>query len=331
MSAFFVFFLIHPPPPPPFFHRYACSRWGILFASGSTYAAAVAALADKPKLVPAGTSAESVASIVMVDIEEQELAQDVITRAETRFIFLCTDSHRRHLLRDVTQHWYATCQNYTLLNKPVKREFLWKALHSQGQVEESPSTAAIERIQKEFSFRRNDRPLLKHRPRGGTADPRRAGDAATGDVATANGSEGSRTARGSEHSTRSTDRRRPRSARSARSARLSDRPMSRPTTPQVARARLHDGHLGSSGGGSGGNGGAATQDDARDPSPPPRHAMETDGGLGDVGALLQGQAAPFPEPHVSPSRPAILLAEDNPINVKVSMVMGKGGRGSQVG
>lgn len=105
------------------------------------------------------------ANIVIVDIEAQQLRREVTQQADTRFIFLCSDSHRRHLLRDVGQHWYTQCENYTLLNKPVKRQFLWTALTSQGHIEEAPTTAAIERIQNEFSFRRGDRPLRKHPPR----------------------------------------------------------------------------------------------------------------------------------------------------------------------
>jgi hypothetical protein len=287
-------------------------------------------------------------TVVIVDIEEQELPQSVITMDMTRFVFLCTDSHRRYLLRDVTKHWYAPCRNYTLLNKPVKRRFFWEALHSQGQVEESPSTAAIERIQKEFSFRRNDRPLRKHLRRQGRAgDSRRGrqGNEAGGASADQHAANEDRRGRESVHSKASTDHSGPYASgapspapaersSSVRVHRSSAPTSADPTEVMIYAARPLTADSGRRPGTRGTSplfsrhknkaqaSSARTDGDTGALAPQGQSSFEaekTDSGppivIGEAAGAAHGDQAPVADR--IDSRPRILLAEDNPINVKV--------------
>lgn len=131
-----------------------------------------------------------------MDIDNDTLPDKVLKRKGVRFIFLCSDGHRRLLLRETEANawWaaefvphtpfarsfrlicavlpclsppslppssfhlistrYSCAENFSLLNKPVKRLPLWSALLSRGQMEETPAAVStMERTHGQFSFR----------------------------------------------------------------------------------------------------------------------------------------------------------------------------------
>ncbi len=140
------------------------NRWSVPYDMGKTLAHAMVAAKKSDAEMRERNAVPGQITIVIADIDRNQIPAWVLASTGVRFIFLCSDSHRRLLIRDPATHWYSACQNYTLVNKPVKRATLWAALRSRGQVTEPPTTLSIERTQTHFSFRRKHASLDSLRP-----------------------------------------------------------------------------------------------------------------------------------------------------------------------
>ena len=71
--------------------------------------------------------------MLVVDIDRLEVPAAVLTRAGLRYVFVCSDTHRRRLQQFGKADMFASLPDYAVVTKPVKRQELWGALLSRGQ------------------------------------------------------------------------------------------------------------------------------------------------------------------------------------------------------
>ena len=102
--------------------HYYLTRWQVSWETGT------------PEL----TSLPPTTTMVLCDIDSVTLPPSILIQPHVRFIFLCSDSHRRALYRAGQS---LCCRDYTLLNKPLKRQALWRALlRARGDQYSTPTT-----------------------------------------------------------------------------------------------------------------------------------------------------------------------------------------------
>eukprot|EP00049_Salpingoeca_infusionum_P005590 m.94034 g.94034 ORF g.94034 m.94034 type:complete len:972 (-) comp13015_c1_seq1:437-3352(-) len=127
-------------------------RWDVRFSCGDTYEAAMEDMEryntelekDRIKVSP---------TIILMDLGSTSPSQRFHTM-DSRFIFLCTDSHRRNINR--TGEFDGL--NYTLVNKPLKRLDLWRALcNTNPDSFTSPDRDALDRIESAFASAHGDK------------------------------------------------------------------------------------------------------------------------------------------------------------------------------
>jgi hypothetical protein len=112
---------------------YYLTRWRVPFVQGATFDEASRQLLTYRKCAPhteANIPAEVYLrepTIYVVDIDKAIIPSNVLSLESVRYIMVCSDAHRRHL-KDKLEPPYSDLTQYTLLNKPIKRETFWSAL-----------------------------------------------------------------------------------------------------------------------------------------------------------------------------------------------------------
>ena len=107
------------------------------FAQAPSFEEAEAAL-ELEEWQSKGARPSSSVTIIVVDIDKLEVPPQIMERTHVRYLFVCSDTHRRRLLQAGKVGMFASLPDYALLSKPVKRQELWLALLSRGQRFELP-------------------------------------------------------------------------------------------------------------------------------------------------------------------------------------------------
>lgn len=116
--------------------RYHFTRWGLRHTCWRS-------------LAEADDILSSTATVVVADLDHVELPDSVLSCPRLRFIFLCSGSRRRTLSTDGSIS--RTCADFTVINKPLKRLALWRALlRRKGNNAGSSGSDALVRQQQRF-------------------------------------------------------------------------------------------------------------------------------------------------------------------------------------
>ncbi len=81
-------------------------RWGLAYDCGPSFSAAMnLAKTEDSKFFARGLVPRQI-TIVIADIDGDRIPMNVLTKRGLRFIFLCSDSHRRFLAKDTSEQWF---------------------------------------------------------------------------------------------------------------------------------------------------------------------------------------------------------------------------------